>query len=399
MRVLTLARMTADHVLVLASASPARLGLLRQAGLDPGSSSAAWTRTPSTAATPAELALVLAEAKAAAVAGPGWAVRRAGHRLRLGARPRTAEALGKPRDADDAMARWKAMRGRAGVLHTGHCVIDTATGEPRRRPPRRPSASARRTTRRSRRTWRAANRFRWRARSPSTAARRPFVDGIEGDPANVIGLSLPLLRAPAGRARRPDHRPLGGRRPVRGGRRRIGRRVRPPARAEDDHHGGERGPADHPDHGRAEHAVHHRADDQHQARQTAGARSRSAVRAASRRTPAGRARTRRRPPRHRWTSRRRSRPPSDMFCRLHRPCPGRRFDEADARTPRRPARRAAVAAIGLRTATPCTRTSDGRPRRYHAVIHRTEGDTSDLVHGGANFRARQSWGSHKEIGR
>lgn len=34
-------------------------------------------------------------------------------------------ALGKPSDEEDATYRWKDMRGRAGVLHTGHCVIDT----------------------------------------------------------------------------------------------------------------------------------------------------------------------------------------------------------------------------------------------------------------------------------
>ena len=33
-------------------------------------------------------------------------------------------SLGKPRDAEDAVMRWKSMRGRVGVLTTGHCVID-----------------------------------------------------------------------------------------------------------------------------------------------------------------------------------------------------------------------------------------------------------------------------------
>ena len=32
--------------------------------------------------------------------------------------------LGKPVDAADAIARWHAMRGRSGVLHTGHWIID-----------------------------------------------------------------------------------------------------------------------------------------------------------------------------------------------------------------------------------------------------------------------------------
>ena len=38
------------------------------------------------------------------------------------------EAFGKPDDADEAIRRWQAMRGRSGVLHTGHCLRDTATG-------------------------------------------------------------------------------------------------------------------------------------------------------------------------------------------------------------------------------------------------------------------------------
>ena len=36
-------------------------------------------------------------------------------------------ALGKPGDADEAVLRWRAMRGRSGVLHTGHCLRDTTS--------------------------------------------------------------------------------------------------------------------------------------------------------------------------------------------------------------------------------------------------------------------------------
>ncbi len=35
------------------------------------------------------------------------------------------EILGKPASESEAVERWRKMRGRAGVLHTGHCVIDT----------------------------------------------------------------------------------------------------------------------------------------------------------------------------------------------------------------------------------------------------------------------------------
>ncbi|MEU9778550.1 nucleoside triphosphate pyrophosphatase [Streptomyces sp. NPDC047968] len=179
--------------LVLASASPARLGLLRQAGFDPHVVVSGVDEDALSAPTPGELALLLAEAKAEAVA----------------ARPEAAGSLlvacdsvldldgvahGKPADAEEATARWKAMRGRAGVLRTGHCVIDTVTG-------RRASATASTTVRfgepsdaeiaayvASGEPLHVAGAFTLDGRSA------PFVDAIEGDHGNVIGLSLPLLR-------------------------------------------------------------------------------------------------------------------------------------------------------------------------------------------------------------
>jgi septum formation protein len=36
--------------------------------------------------------------------------------------------FGKPGSADEAVAWWRARRGRTGTLHTGHCVIDTGSG-------------------------------------------------------------------------------------------------------------------------------------------------------------------------------------------------------------------------------------------------------------------------------
>jgi septum formation protein len=179
--------------LVLASASPARLGLLRQAGLAPEVLVSGVDEDALTAPSPAELALVLAEAKAAAVA----------------ARPDTAgalvigcdsvleldgEALGKPADTEEATSRWKSMRGRTGILRTGHCVIDTTTG--------RNAAETASTTVRfgnpsdaeiaayvaSGEPLHVAGAFTLDGRSA------PFVDSIDGSHGNVIGLSLPLLR-------------------------------------------------------------------------------------------------------------------------------------------------------------------------------------------------------------
>ncbi|WP_441245789.1 Maf family protein [Kitasatospora sp. McL0602] len=181
-----------SRAVVLASASPARLGLLRQAGLAPQVIVSGVDEDALTAATPGELALVLAEAKARAVADGltgGELVIGCDSVLEL-----DGLALGKPADAAEALERWRSMRGRDGVLRTGHCVIDTATGK-------QTSATASTTVRfgtpdddevaayiASGEPLHVAGAFTLDGRSA------PFVDGIDGDPGNVIGLSLPLLR-------------------------------------------------------------------------------------------------------------------------------------------------------------------------------------------------------------
>lgn len=179
--------------LVLASQSPARLGLLRQAGLAPEVIVSGVDEEAVSAPTPAELALALAEAKASVVAArpdvKGALVIGCDSVLEL-----DGQALGKPADAEEATARWKSMRGRAGVLQTGHCVYDTASG-------RYASGTASTVVRfgepsdeeiaayvASGEPLHVAGAFTLDGRSA------PFVEGIEGDHGNVIGLSLPLLR-------------------------------------------------------------------------------------------------------------------------------------------------------------------------------------------------------------
>lgn len=187
-------RVTPARVLVLASASPARLGLLREAGFDPRVVVSGVDEEAIGAPTPGELARVLAEAKAAAVAHGGGLD---GGEIVVGCDSvldLDGEALGKPKDAEEAVRRWQAMRGRAGVLRTGHCVIDTATGK-------RVSETASTVVRfgtpddeeiaayvASGEPLRVAGAFTLDGRSA------PFVAGIEGDAGTVIGLSLPLLR-------------------------------------------------------------------------------------------------------------------------------------------------------------------------------------------------------------
>ncbi|MEV5381079.1 MULTISPECIES: Maf family protein [Streptomyces] len=179
--------------LVLGSQSPARLGLLKAAGLDPEVIVSGVDEDALTAATPGELARVLAEAKADAVAArpeaAGALVIGCDSVLEL-----DGQALGKPADAEDAIARWKSMRGRSGILRTGHCIIDTATG-------RRVSATASTTVRfgepsdaeiaayvATGEPLYVAGAFTLDGRSA------PFIEGIEGDHGNVVGLSLPMLR-------------------------------------------------------------------------------------------------------------------------------------------------------------------------------------------------------------
>ncbi|MFE2097726.1 MULTISPECIES: nucleoside triphosphate pyrophosphatase [unclassified Streptomyces] len=179
--------------LVLASQSPARLGLLRQAGLAPEVIVSGVDEDAVTAPTPAELALALAEAKASVVAAKpevqGALVIGCDSVLEL-----DGQALGKPADAEEATARWKAMRGRAGTLQTGHCIWDTTAkryvaglastvvhfGEPSDEEIAAYVASGEPLY--------VAGAFTLDGRSA------PFIEGINGDHGNVIGISLPLVR-------------------------------------------------------------------------------------------------------------------------------------------------------------------------------------------------------------
>jgi septum formation protein len=185
--------------LVLASASPARLRLLRQAGLDPE----VVVSDTDEAAVIAELARgtdtvpptvvveTLAVCKATAVAAL------VGDALVVGCDSMLdhgGEVFGRPVDAGDATARWQQLRGGEATLLTGHAVIDTRSG-------RLVSGVAGTVVRFGRpsddeiaayvatgEALEVAGAFTLDGRSA------PFIDGVDGDPGNVIGLSLPLLR-------------------------------------------------------------------------------------------------------------------------------------------------------------------------------------------------------------
>ena len=180
--------------LVLASASPARLATLRAAGLDPIVVVSGVDESRLTDLAPAELALQLAELKCAAVAGRDDVPADA---LVLGCDSvleLDGQALGKPGDADEAKQRWRAMRGRSGVLHSGHCLREVASG-------RVAAATASTTVHFADVSDEEIDAYVATGEPLHVAGAftidgfgGAFVSGIEGDHHNVVGVSLPLLR-------------------------------------------------------------------------------------------------------------------------------------------------------------------------------------------------------------
>ena len=181
--------------IVLASSSTARLAVLRAAGLEPEVVVSGVDETAFSADTPAGLAGQLARAKAAAVAA-GLPDRLAGA-LVIGCDSLLdldGRALGKPASVQEAVARWREMSGRSGTLVTGHCVIDAATGQ-------QSAAVAATTVRFGTPSERQLAAYVASGEPLAVAGAFTldgrggwFVDGIDGDHGNVLGISLPLLR-------------------------------------------------------------------------------------------------------------------------------------------------------------------------------------------------------------
>jgi septum formation protein len=178
---------------VLASASPARLETLRRAGLEPEVVVSGIDEDAVTAPTTAALVAELAERKARAVVeqvGGDAIVLGCDSLLELDGRQ-----LGKPGSVAAAALRWHQMRSRTGTLHTGHCLIDTTSGKHvTRSVPTNVAFGA----------VSDAEIEAYCATGEPVAAAGAFtidglggwfVDGVDGDPHNVVGVSLPVLRA------------------------------------------------------------------------------------------------------------------------------------------------------------------------------------------------------------
>jgi septum formation protein len=179
---------------VLASASPARLQTLRNAGIEPTVIVSGVDESQADGLPPFEMALQLAELKCAAVADrddlpDGALVLGCDSVLEL-----DGQALGKPADAADAVRRWQAMRGGSGVLYTGHCLRDAATGKVA-------AATASTTVYFADLSDDEIEAYVATGEPLHVAGAftvdglgGPFVTGIEGDHHNVVGVSLPLVR-------------------------------------------------------------------------------------------------------------------------------------------------------------------------------------------------------------
>lgn len=104
------------------------------------------------------------------------------------------ECYGKPHSADVARERLRRMRGASGELWTGHCVIDFATGRVARGASHAVVKFGDFTDKDIERYIATGEPLEVAGSFTLEGFGGAFIDGIEGDPHGIIGISLPLLR-------------------------------------------------------------------------------------------------------------------------------------------------------------------------------------------------------------
>ena len=191
--------------MVLGSASPGRLKVLRQAGIDPlvvvsGVDEDLIAERLGPDAPPGEVVSALARAKAEQVVGQldsavatDCVVIGCDSMLHIDGR-----LCGRPSSVADARRQWQSMAGRAGQLYTGHCLIRLLDHEIVHTGTETsittvhfgtPSPDDLEAYLASGESLRVAGGFTldglggW------------FIDGVDGDPSAVVGISLPLTRS------------------------------------------------------------------------------------------------------------------------------------------------------------------------------------------------------------
>jgi septum formation protein len=183
--------------LILASASPARRQLLEWAGLSPEVAVSHVSEDGVDHLRPSEAVLVLAERKARAVAEAEILGPAVDPPIVIGCDSMLefdGETWGKVSSPAEVIERWRRLRGGEGLLHTGHCVIDTLTDS---------TAAAADTAlvrfgvpddreieaySRTKEAFEVAGPFTLEGRSA------PWIDSIVGNYGTITGISLALLR-------------------------------------------------------------------------------------------------------------------------------------------------------------------------------------------------------------
>jgi septum formation protein len=191
--------------LVLASSSPARLSLLKAAGIDPEvivptvdeQALTEQIKTSNRTISTSQLVQYLANAKAESVINDpnthGALVLGGDSALEF-----QGVTLGKPHLPEIAIERWKQLRGSSGVLHSGHCLIDN-------RDPAAPKSVSKTSSTKvffadvsdeeitayvsTGEPLKVAGAF------TIDGIGGAFIERIEGDAHTVVGLSLGALRA------------------------------------------------------------------------------------------------------------------------------------------------------------------------------------------------------------